>query len=145
MKTTTDAELTDREKATILYEGGMNPNQIAIQLERPRSTIYDWFGYTRPEDYKIKEWKGKATDEEKNQAVEYYYQLGSIPKVCEAADRSYETIRRWLKDAGVDVSKPYSKPKSHKKLLRLETEVEQLQKENDELRAIISQLAQLKK
>ncbi len=88
--------------------------------------------------YKITSWKGKSSSDERAEAVELYAELGSIPKVCVRMDRNYETIRRWLKQAGVDTSTP--KTKQTKSEL-----IAELKAENEELRDIIAQLAQLHK
>ena len=56
------------------------------------------------DDYKVKEWKGKAAEDEKQQVGAPYQQHQSIAKVCQLLDRSYDTVRRWLKQAGVDTS-----------------------------------------
>ena len=141
----------EREAASKLYEQGYNINQIAQTIDRSYSTVARWFGTEDTTDYTIKEWKGKAQPEEKENAVKAYKRLGSIPKVCEEVDRSYDTVRRWLKEAGVDCSQKRSKSKKNKcknrlaeleqenKELRTQARITQLEAEIDELRNIITQ------
>jgi transposase-like protein len=127
-----------RLEATDLYEQGWSIAAIASELQRPHSTVWGWFN-TSTDDYKIKEWKGKATDDEKQMAVVHYQHLGTIPKVCEVMDRSYDTVRRWLKEAGVDTSPKKSKS-GGKKVLQLKQRVEDLEAENARLREALAVL-----
>lgn len=124
----------ERQQAAELYEQGWSCAAIASELNRAHSTVWGWFN-TSTDDYKIKEWKGKASDDEKQMAVVHYEHLGSIPKVCEIMDRSYDTVRRWLKEAGIDTS-----PKKSKKVVQLKQRVVELEAENKKLRAAIQAL-----
>ena len=135
----------ERSKATELYEQGWSIAAIASELNRAHSTIWGWFN-TSTDDYKIQEWKGKASPEEKQKAVEAYLRLRTIPKVCAELDRSYDTIRRWLHEAGIDTSKPVSKSKikkdkskADKKIAKLEAQVAELE---SRLAAMEQQLTQ---
>ena len=131
----------ERQQAKVLYEGGMSITEVAEQLNRSSSAVYEWVsGNASPSGYTIKEWKGKAGAEEKQKAIDVYKKHKSIPKVCKEVDRSYETVRRWLKDAGVDTSQHVSKTKQVKKNNRLEQENAELRAEIAKLKAALAAL-----
>ena len=142
----------ERELAQKLYDGGMSIAEVSDAIGRASSTIHRWVSenFTR-KNYKIEEWKGKATPEEKQLAVETYLTYKSIPKVCEVMDRSYDTIYRWLKGAGIDTSVPKTKSKSkkvvrenlklEKKIIKLESRLAVLEQQNEELRNVVATLA----
>lgn len=129
-----------RETARMLYGQGHDINEIATSLDRPYNRIWNWVTGGSTDCYKIKAWKGKSSAEERQRAVDLYHELGTIPKVCQAMDRNYETVRRWLKNAGVDTSiKP--KPKTTTKKSKLEQRIAELEEENKKLRETIVKLA----
>jgi transposase-like protein len=134
----------ERAHAKELYEQGMIVPEIAEQLNRANSTVYEWItGRSKQStDYKIQEWKGKASDDEKLEAVRLFQQHGSVNEVCKILDRSYDTVRRWLKAHGVDTSKP----KTHTIESGLQAELKMLRAENQKLKdTIVSLAAQLTK
>lgn len=135
----------ERERAAQLYADGWNINQIAIEIGRSHSTVWNWFNRTT-DDYRINEWKGKSNPKEREEAVSAYKRLGSITAVCRELDRSYDTIRRWLHSAGIDTKPKPPAPKTTTKKgadATLQKRVEELELENEKLRAVIQQLATL--
>ena len=148
-KTTNYSTPEERQRAKELHEQGLTIQAIATELNRGATTISTWLDGR--EVYRIQDWKGKATDAEKAEAVKLYSELRNIQKVCEQVDRSYETVRRWLKNAGVDCSQKRCKSKKNKEKKRIaELEKEnqelrtqahflELEKEIDELRSIVTQ------
>ena len=130
----------ERGTARLMYDQGSTIPEIAQHLGRATSTIYEWItGKTKQcDDYKVKEWKGKATEDEKQQAVVLYQQHQSIGTVCQLLDRSYDTVRRWLKEAGVDTS---GKPKQVNELEQLRAQLAALKLENEQLKNTIIKIA----
>lgn len=140
----------EREQVKFLYSQGMTYEEIGKKIGRGTTFVHRWVkDYSNI--YKIQEWKGKATQEEKDRAVIAYETYQSIPKVCEELDRSYDAIYRWLKEAGIDTSHPqphYKKKPTKKqnkelerKVSRLETRIIELEAQNGELRNVIATLA----
>ena len=125
----------DRQQAQRMYDQGESIGEIANQLDRAYSTVWNWFN-TKDNSYRILSWKGKATDVEKQQAVDAYERLGTIAKVCEEVDRNYNTVSRWLKEAQVDTSRPTTKS-SGKKTKQLKNRVFELEEENARLKEVI--------
>lgn len=147
----------ERDRAKELSAQGLSYEEVGQELGRATSTIHRWvtdYDYRCP-SYKIQEWKGKSKQEEKDLAVETYLVYQSIPKVCEVMDRSYDTIYRWLKGAGIDTSQSMTKTKSskkvrdgvrdkiklEKKIVKLDKRIAELEAQNDELRNVVATLA----
>ena len=144
----------ERERAKSLHSQGLTYEEISQEMERGLSTIHRWVkDYDNV--YKIKEWKGKATQEEKDIAIQAYSFCQNIQKVCELTDRNYGTIYRWLTEAEVDTSKPVTRNKSSKKnrdeirtktklekeIIKLNKRIVELETKNEELRKVVSTLA----
>ena len=144
----------ERATAKLLHSQGLNYEEISKTMGRASSTIHRWVkDYDNV--YKIKEWKGKATQEEKDDAIQAYLIHQNIQKVCELTDRNYGTIYRWLTEAGIDTSKAITKTKSskkvrdesrdkaklEKKIIKQDKRIAELETQNEELRKVVSTLA----
>ena len=144
----------ERDRAKLLHSQGLNYEEISQEMGRASSTIHRWVkDYDNV--YKIKEWKGKATQEEKDIAIQAYSFCQNIQKVCELTDRNYGTISRWLTEAEIDTSKPVTRNKSSKKvrdeirdkaklekeIIKLNKRIAELETQNEELRKVVSTLA----
>lgn len=79
--------------------------------------------------YRIQEWKGKSGEEERLEAVDRYQQLKNVAAVARVMDRNDNTIRRWLKEAGVEID-----PNPLKKSKNAQQQIRELQEENSRLR-----------
>ena len=131
----------ERAHAQELYESGLTIPEIARQISRANSTVYAWItgdSSHHGDNYKVKSWKGKAGPEEKAEAVQLFKAHRSISKVCELTDRSYDTVRRWLKQAGIDTS---AKPKETTEVEALKAQLAELKAENQKLKDTIISLA----
>ena len=80
--------------------------------------------------HRIQTWKGKSGAEERQQAVDAYTRLGNVSAVAREVDRNENTVRRWLKGAGVEIDpqplRKRRKSSTQQRIQDLEAEVHHL-------------------